>query len=100
MKQLTLRVPDDLAADLTRVAAERGRSVNALATTALRALVDPEAAGDEVERVRERLRRAGVELYTPTRTAVAPDPDAFAAARAALGSGGTLASDLVSEGRG
>jgi plasmid stability protein len=98
MKQLTLRVPDDLAADLTAVAAEHGQSVNAFATVALRAAVDPDAAGDEVERMRERLRRAGLELYTPTRAAVAPDPEAVAAARAALASG-QMVSDIVSEQR-
>ena len=99
MKQLTLRVPDDLAADLTRVAGDRGQSVNAFATLGLRALVDPDAAGDELERIRERLRRAGVAVYTPTRDVVAPDPEAAAEARAALGSG-QLVSDIVSEQRG
>ena len=98
MKQLTLRVPDDLAADLTRVAADRGQSVNAFATNGLRALVDPDAAGDEVERMRERLRRGGLELYTPTRRAVRPDPEAVAEARRRAGRGKPL-SEIVSEER-
>ena len=97
MKQLTLRVPDDLAADLTRVAAERGQSLNAFATLVLRALVDPDAAGDEVERMRERLRRAGV-LAAPTRVASRPDAEAVAAARRRAGRGTPL-SDIVSEDR-
>ena len=97
MKQLTLRVPDDLAADLTRVAADRGQSVNAFATNGLRALVDPDASGDEIERARERLRRAGL-LATPTRLATRPDPEAVAAARRRAGRGKSL-SEIISEER-
>ena len=97
MKQLTLRVPDELAADLTRVAAERGQSVNALATNGLRALVDPDAFGNEIERARERLRRAGI-LATPTRMASRPEAEAVAAARRRAGRGTPL-SEIISEER-
>ncbi len=52
--QLTLRLDDDLARHLKAKAEEEGRSVNALAVSALRDLVDPELAGDERARLRER----------------------------------------------
>jgi hypothetical protein len=99
MKQISLRVPQQLADDLKRAAADRGASVNSFATTALRAAVDPEFSGDEAERLRERLRRAGL-LWEPE--GVAPDPPVLAElerARAAAGKGTSL-SELVSEGRG
>jgi predicted transcriptional regulator len=62
--QLTLRIDERLARHLKQVAADRGLSVNAFAEQALAAAVDPDAAGSEVERHRERLRRAGL-LATP-----------------------------------
>jgi hypothetical protein len=99
MKQLTLRVPDELARDLKATAVREGRSVNGFATLALTAAVDPNAAGDEVERMRERLARSGL-LWTPSPAKVRrPDPERVRAARAAAGRGTPL-SDLVSEGRG
>lgn len=92
-------MPDDLAADLRDEAARWDKSINAFATLAFRAIVDPDAEGDEVERMRARLRRAGVlaegEPYRGNR----PDGETLARARAAAGRGTPL-SDLVSEGRG
>lgn len=99
MKQLTLRVPDDLVAELKAAAAAEGKSVNALAETALMALVDPEAEGEEIERIRARLRRAGLLFETPPFSGQVPDPDEVAEAGRAAAHG-TLLSDLVSEDRG
>lgn len=99
MKQMSLRVPDQLAEDLKRAAADRGASVNSFATTVLSTAVDPDFSGDEAERLRARLRRAGL-LWEPE--GLAPDPpsrEAVERARAAAG-GGTPLSELVSEGRG
>jgi hypothetical protein len=62
--QLTLRIDPRLAQYLKQVAAERGMSVNAFAERTLAAAVDPDTAGDEWERARERLARAGL-LGTP-----------------------------------
>ncbi|MBA3261364.1 MAG: toxin-antitoxin system HicB family antitoxin, partial [Thermoleophilaceae bacterium] len=59
MRQVTLRLPDELSDRLKQAAAERGDSVNAYASAVLSAAVDPELAGDEAARVRERLARAG-----------------------------------------
>jgi hypothetical protein len=99
MAQLTLRISHDLAEDLKREATRRGESVNALATHALRALVDPESHGDAFERTRERLRRAGVlEEPGPYAGSIVGDEE-FERARAEAGRGRPL-SEFVSEGRG
>jgi predicted transcriptional regulator len=97
MRQITLRLDDDLADRLRSVADERGTSVNALASVVLRAAVDPEAAGSEIERVRERLARAGL-LARPEPVQSPPGHRAVARARARAGRG-TRLSDLISEDR-
>jgi predicted transcriptional regulator len=99
MAQLTLRVPDDLASDLKRVAAARGTSVNALATQALSAVVDPTFASDERQQLRERLARAGLLADTSPLDHEPPPDEAVREARAAAGGGKTLA-EYVAEGRG
>lgn len=99
MAQVTLRLPDRLAAELKSAAAAGGQSLNAWATAVLSAAVDPDLAGTEAERLRERLSRAGL-LATPSHhRAHRPDPARVAAAREAAGQGRSLA-DLVAEGRG
>jgi hypothetical protein len=100
MIQLTLRLPEELAERVKRAAQRRGSSVNRFACAVLAAAVDPELAGDEMARLRERLDRAGLLAAMPpaTRPVRRPDPAAVAAARAAAGRGRPLA-DLVSEDR-
>jgi plasmid stability protein len=98
MFQLTLRVPDDLIGRLKDAAQEHGRSLNGWATDVLTAAVDPELAGDEAARVRERLARAGLLATGAPRTGPRPDPDAVARARAAAGRGTPLA-EIVAEER-
>lgn len=101
MRQLTIRVPDDLAEDLKAAAAHDGESMNAFAVKGLTALVDPDAAGEGMERLRARLRRAGLlDEWRPDRPIVRPPEDEVARAREAAGRGSHLLSDLVSEGRG
>lgn len=99
MKQLTLRVDDDLADALKSVAAEHGESVNAYAQSVLRAAVDPAHAGSEIQRMRERLARAGL-LARVKRglESERPSEEELARARAEAGKGTPL-SQLVSEGR-
>lgn len=97
MGQLTLRIDDALAQRLKEVAREQGRSVNAYAASVLSAAVDPDLAGDEAERLRERLARAGL-LADPGAAVQRPDADAIAGARRRAGQGRPL-SELVGEGR-
>ncbi len=98
MAQLTLRVDDDLANDLRNLAARRGESVNAMATNILRVYTDPQAAGDDMEEIRERLARAGL-LAEPALDAVPrPDPEAVEAAGREAAKGKML-SDIVLEDR-
>jgi predicted transcriptional regulator len=99
MAQLTLRIADQLASDLKREAARRGESVNVLATHALQALVDPELQDDALERIRERLRRAGLLEEPPPYVGRIVTDEEFEHARAAA-AGGRPLSDYVSEGRG
>jgi hypothetical protein len=98
MAQITLRVPDVLADDLRRAAAERGQSLNAWAAVVLQVAVDPELSGDEAERTRERLRRAGLLAEPGQRRGSRPDDATVARARQAAGQGRPL-SDYVVEGR-
>lgn len=97
MHQVTLRLPDELAARLRQTAAESGRSVNSFATAVLSAAVDPELAGDEASRVRERLARAGL-LTPPGSSRSRPDPDQVRRARRRAARGKPM-SEIVSEGR-
>lgn len=99
MAQLTLRLDDDLVVALKAKAKEEGRSLNASAANVLRAWVDPELAGDEAARLRERLQRAGILEEFPRLNRPRQDPELFAQARAAAGKG-KLLSDIISEDRG
>ena len=97
MRQLTLRVDDALVGRLKQVAAERNESVNSYAEAVLSAAVDPELAGDEVERLRERLARAGV-LMTSDRDVRRPPERELAKARKTAGRGKSL-SHYLTEGK-
>jgi hypothetical protein len=100
MPQLTLRVPAELVDRLKAVAAARGDSVNAYAAAVLGAAVDPDLAGDETERLRERLARAGLLADTgPPRAGRRHSRREVARARKAAATRLSV-SDLVREGRG
>jgi hypothetical protein len=94
---VTLRLSEELARRLKQAAAEQGQSVNSYAARVLGAAVDPELAGDEAARVRERLARAEL-LAEATRTATRPDVAAVRRARKRAGRGRQL-SDIVAEDR-
>ena len=101
MRQLTLRVSDELVAQMKALAQAQGRSLNGWANSILGAAADPDLAGDDAARTRERLARAGL-LMQPKRSnppPARPDPEELDQARAAAGKGKSL-SDLVSEDRG
>ena len=98
MRQLTLRVPEELAERLKGAARDRHESVNGYAVKVLAAAVNPDLAGDEISGLRERLARAGL-LLTPERLATSrPSARAVSRARAAAGRGRPL-SDFVAESR-
>jgi plasmid stability protein len=97
MAQLTVRTTDELV-DRVRAAANRlGRSMNEYVVAVLGAATDPDLAGDDAERIRERLARAGL-LASTGETRRRPDADAVAEARAAAGRGTPL-SDIVTSDR-
>jgi predicted transcriptional regulator len=100
MTQLTLRLPDGLVRRLKQAAEARGSSLNRYASEVLAAAIDPDLAGDEAARLRERLAQAGLlaPLAPQARPARRPDPAAVAAARAAAGRGRPLA-ELIGEDR-
>ncbi len=99
MAQLTLRADDELVEDLKASAAAAGTSMNRWALMVLRAAVDPANEGDEVERIRARLRRAGLlEEPVPWVGRQRPDPAAVEEAGRLAGTGKPL-SDYVIEDR-
>lgn len=96
--QITLRIDDELHRHVKSAAAAEGRSMNGWITAVLQTALDPDLAGDEAERLRARLRRAGL-LWESPRRVRRPDPKLVARAAKAAAKGTPL-SDLVSEGRG
>jgi len=100
MRQLTLRVSEELVAQMKALAGAQGSSLNGWVNSVLGAAADPDLAGDDAARIRERLARAGL-LLAPKRSGpppAKPDPELLAQARTAAGKGKSL-SDLVSEDR-
>jgi plasmid stability protein len=67
MKQLLLRVPDDLHRRLAARAARDGRSVNALATEILDAAVDADE-GDRRARLRATAAATGLLRFEPAKS--------------------------------
>src|SRR3954469_1612143 len=97
MGQITVRADDELIDRVRRAASARRRSMNDYVTAVLDAATNPELAGAEADRVRERLDRAGLLLPAgPLRRR--PSSDAVATARAAAGKGTPL-SELVDRDR-
>src|SRR5262249_60425267 len=92
------RVRHQVVPYLRRAAGARGLILSAGATAVLSAAVDPNLAGDEAQRVRERLARAGLLMVVPERNLKRPRAVAVGQARAVAGRGRPLA-DLVSEDR-
>jgi len=97
MRQLLLRVPDDLHARLTARAQERGQSVNALATELLDHLIEEDPASVR-RRLRAKAHQLGVlaEPHTPRR--VLTDAERASALESARGLGPVLDS-ILEDGR-
>jgi len=99
MAQLTIRIPPELARELKLAAGDRGMSINGYVSAVLEAAVDPDLGETEVDRLRGRLKRAGLlEEVADQATSARPDSDVVRKSRAVAGHGRQL-SDLVSEGR-
>ncbi len=98
MTQVTWRAPDELAERVRESAARSGQSMNEFITSVLDAATDPESAGTEAERIRERLARAGL-LADRGPQRRRPGSGAVSRARRAAGAGTPL-SELVARGRG
>ena len=94
---MTWRAPVDLMARVRRAAQRRGRSMNDYVTAVLDAATNPQLAGTEAERLRERLDQAGL-LAEPGARRARPAREEAAAARHRAGQG-TALSQLVSEDR-
>lgn len=99
MAQLSIRIDDDLAERVRSNAASSGRSMNRYVADVLDAATDPDKAGSEAERLRERLALAGL-LANPQPLSKwrGPSREALAQARREAGRGKPL-SDYVTEGR-
>jgi hypothetical protein len=83
MGQMTWRANDDLLLRVKDQAKRSGRSLNEWVTEVLSAAADPQHAGTEAERIRERLAAAGL-LHVPEPSHVTrPSPEPLARARAA-----------------
>jgi hypothetical protein len=98
MTQWTIRVPDEVARRVRATVDAAGKSLNGWVVGVLSAAVDPDLAGDEAQRVRERLRQAGILHEPPRRRARRPSEEAIAKARRDAARGRPL-SDYVIEGR-
>jgi hypothetical protein len=99
MEQMTWRAPADLIERVRRAAHRQHRSMNDYVTAVLDAATNPSLAGDEAERLRERLDLAGL-LAEPGERRRRPPREAAASARRRAGTGtGTALSQLVSEDR-
>ena len=99
MAQLTIRLSDAQADRVRRHAATAGRSVNEFVTAVLAAATDPDLAGTEAERTRERLARSGILADLPRRDGRRPAAAEVEAARRRAARG-TALSHIVSDGRG
>ncbi len=96
--QLTIRTDEELVDRIKRTAAAGGRSMNEWANLVFRAATDPEASGSDIERIRERLRNAGLLAEHEPLPGREPDPGVVRAAGRRAGRG-TPVSELVSEDR-
>ncbi len=98
MAQLTVRAPEDLVDRVRLSAAAAGQSMNEFVVVVLDAATDPNLAGSQAERIRQRLAQAG--LLEPFLADAAEPPGHETVRQAGLraATGRSLA-DLVHEGR-
>lgn len=95
MKQLLLRLPDDLHKRISARARRTGRSANAIATEILEGGVADET-GDARAALRARARRLGVLGNSPASVGVAGDREAVIES---MRGRGRVLDDLLADGR-
>jgi len=98
MSQLTVRAPEDLVGRVRLAAAAAGQSMNEYVVVVLDAATDPNLAGSQVERIRQRLAQAGLLEVLPYDDGHRPSPEALRQTGRRATSGRSL-SELVHEGR-
>ncbi|MGH9000465.1 MAG: transcriptional regulator [Acidimicrobiia bacterium] len=97
MGQMTWRGSDELIERVRRSARRQGRSMNDYVSAVLDAATNPDLAGDEAVRLRERLARAGV--LAPAGGQRRRPPKAQLSRARAAARGGVPLSQLVDDGR-
>jgi hypothetical protein len=85
MGHVTWRASPELLDRVRRAAAAEQRSVNEYLTRLAEAATNPELAGDDIARIRERLARAGLLAPPGQPRSERPDPAAVAKARREAG---------------
>ncbi|NLD75046.1 MAG: transcriptional regulator [Acidimicrobiales bacterium] len=95
--QITIRAEEALVDRLKVAARQSGRSMNEFVVRILEAATDPDLAGDDATRIRERLAAADL-LVSSSAPVEGPAPGRLAEARARAGKGTPL-SDLISSER-
>ncbi len=98
MAQITIRTSDELVQRVKRCAAETGRSMNDYVTATLDVATDPDRAGSAEDRLRERLRAAGL-LSVPTPQGGARPSAEEVAEAGQRAAAGRPVSDFVSDSR-
>lgn len=99
--QVTWRADDELIDRAKRRAAELHTSLNGFLTLVVDTATNPEAAGSEAERLRERLAAAGLLAQPSVPDDPPPTGDDLADVRSEFARcGGPMLSDLIAEGRG
>jgi hypothetical protein len=100
MRQLLVRIPDDLHARLSAKAKRDGVSVNALANRALQTAAPPEGPANGISTRRFRLRERAKELGILVETsAPSVPPERFNAALEETERAGPVVDELWSDGR-
>ena len=96
--QVSWRAEDELVERARQRARALNKSLNGYLSLVVDAATNPDLAGDEASRLRERLASAGLLAPRPRTSGRRPDPEARASAAARLAEG-TDVGQLVSRGR-